>query len=133
MKTLLRWGKFNLVGAVGVLVQLGVLALLDRFAPRHYLLNTAAAIELTLAHNFAWHERFTWQDRAGTSRRIEALLRFQLSNGLVSLAGNLFLMRMLVQSARLPVLAANGIAILACSLINFGLGDRWVFAGGERD
>ena len=28
----------------------------------------------------------------------------------------------------MPVLAANGIAILCCSLVNFCLGNEWVFA-----
>ena len=58
------------------------------------------------------------------------LVRFQLSNGLVSLVGSLALMRVLVQEARLPVLVANGIAILCCSVANFCLGNCWVFAAG---
>jgi len=46
--------------------------------------------------------------------------------------GNLALMRPLVDGARLPVLAANGVAILCCSLVNFCLGDGWVFAAKVR-
>jgi putative flippase GtrA len=30
MNTLIRWGKFNLVGAIGMVVQLAALALLNR-------------------------------------------------------------------------------------------------------
>ncbi|MGP8250997.1 MAG: GtrA family protein, partial [Terracidiphilus sp.] len=55
------------------------------------------------------------------------LLRFHLSNGLVSMVGNLALMPILVAGARIPVLAANAIAILCCSIVNFLLGDRWAF------
>ena len=36
---------------------------------------------------------------------------------------------LLVGAARLPVLAANGIAILVCSIVNFWLGHTWAFAG----
>lgn len=127
MKTLIRWGKFNLVGAVGMAVQLCVLALLTRLTPGHYLLASAAAVELTLLHNFAWHISYTWRDRRDHSTRLTQLIRFHLSNGLVSMLGNLALMRILVDDAQLPVLAANTIAILCCSAVNFCLGDGWVF------
>jgi putative flippase GtrA len=46
--------------------------------------------------------------------------------------GNLALMRILVDEVHLPVLAANSVAILCCSLVNFGLGDAWVFAAGGK-
>lgn len=128
MNTFIRWGKFNLVGAMGMAVQLGALALFTRWAPGHYLWATAAAIEITLLHNFAVHLCFTWRDRRDDSLIIGRLVRFHLSNGLVSLAGNLALMRILVHEARLPVLVSNGIAILCCSVVNFGLGDNWAFA-----
>jgi putative flippase GtrA len=47
---------------------------------------------------------------------------------LVSMLGNLGLMRMLVQGAHMPLLIANCIAILCCSMVNFSLGDNWAFA-----
>jgi putative flippase GtrA len=128
MNTLVRWGKFNLVGAMGMVVQLAALALFTRWAPGHYLFATAAAIELTLLHNFAVHLRFTWRDRRDDSLILGQLVRFHLSNGLVSLVGNLALMRILVHEARLPILISNCIAILCCSIVNFGLGDNWAFA-----
>jgi putative flippase GtrA len=130
--TLIRWSKFNLVGAMGMVVQLAALALLNRWAPGHYLYASAAAVELALLHNFAWHIRYTWRDRRDRSSQLTQLMRFHLSNGLVSLLGNLALMRILVDEARMPVLAANSVAILCCSVVNFCLGDGWVFAGRMR-
>ena len=127
MKTIARWGKFNLVGAMGMAVQLGALALINRVAPGHYMLATAAAIELTLLHNFVWHLHYTWSDRRCRSALKSQLIRFHLSNGLVSMVGNLALMPLLVEGARIPVVAANAIAILGCSIVNFFLGDRWAF------
>lgn len=127
MNALIRWGKFNLVGAVGMVVQLGALALLERCAAGHYLYASAAALEITLLHNFVWHVHFTWRDRRDGSALRAQLTRFHLSNGLVSLVGNLALVRILVDGARMPLLAANGIAILCCSIINFFLGDNWAF------
>jgi putative flippase GtrA len=125
---IVRWGKFNLVGVVGMAVQLGALALISRLAPGHYLLATAAAIEITLLHNFVWHLHYTWRDRRCRSALRNQLIRFHLSNGLVSMVGNLALMPLLVESARIPVVAANAIAILCCSTVNFRLGHNWAFA-----
>ncbi len=65
----IRWGKFNLVGAMGMIVQLGVLALLNQRWPGHFLAATAAAIELTLIHNFIWHLHTTWRDRLPHPKR----------------------------------------------------------------
>jgi putative flippase GtrA len=131
MSTLVRWGKFNLVGAMGMAVQLASLALLARIARGHYLIASAAALELTLLHNFIWHLHYTWRDRRDGSTVLSQWMWFQLSSGLVSLVGNLVLMRVLVQGARLPVVASNVIAILGCSLVNFYLGNRWAFAAKQ--
>jgi putative flippase GtrA len=145
MSTLIRWGKFNLVGAIGMAVQLGALAVLNQLWPGHYLVATAAALELTLVHNFIWHVHYTWRDRSPTRDGRNAFrmgqsdvrgalagqfIRFHLSNGLVSIVGNLALMPLLVRGARVPVVASNAIAILCCSLVNFVLGDSWAFACG---
>lgn len=186
MNPVLRWTRFNLVGALGMGVQLGTLALLDRQMPGHYLVATALALEITLLHNFAWHVVYTWRDRrvpqwleqVHESRSFAAekrfrrvfedkggklaslwdvsklggqrvprvprlyanstsisgpLVRFHLTNGLVSYAGNLALMRLLVEGAHMPVLAANGIAVVCCSILNFLLADRWAFVAPDQN
>jgi len=137
MNRLIRWGKFNAVGAMGVLVQLAALAAINRLWPGHYLWATAGAIEITLMHNFVWHLRWTWSDQSGRDRRgresaAAQCRRFHLSNGLVSMLGNLALMRLFVNGVHLPVLGANAVAISICSAVNFCLADLWVFAGQRR-
>jgi putative flippase GtrA len=109
-------------------VQLAALALFLRWIPIHYLAATAAAIEITLLHNFIWHLHYTWRDRRGQCGWPAQLIRFHLSNGLVSMLGNLALMGVLVRAMELPVLAANAIAIVCCSVANFSLGHYWAFA-----
>ncbi len=128
MNTLIRWGKFNLVGALGMAVQLAALALFNRWFAGHYLYASAAAIELTLLHNFIWHTRYTWRDRNDGASWLRQGIRFHLSNGLVSMLGNLALMRLFFHTAHLPLLISNIIAILCCSLANFYLGNKWAFA-----
>ena len=132
MNVIIRWWKFNLVGAMGMVLQLVALALLNRWTGGHYLCASAAAIELALLHNFVWHLHYTWRDRRDDSALLFQLLRFHLSNGLVSMLGNLVLMRILVDEAGLPVLTSNSIAILCCSILNFYLGDVWAFAGVRK-
>lgn len=127
MNLLARWLKFNLVGIMGAGIQLTSLAALNRIASGHYLFATAIALELTLLHNFAWHVYYTWRGRRHHTTLLTRLMRFHLSNGIVSFVGNLALMKLLVGGARLPVIAADAIAILCCSLINFLLGETWVF------
>ncbi len=119
MNTFLRWCRFNVVSLAGIGVQLGMLAMFERCIPGHYLLASAAALEVTLLHNYIWHLHYTWRDRTGLHADMERLLRFHVSNGLVSLVGNLLMMRLLVQEEHLPVLASNVIAILCCSVVNF--------------
>jgi putative flippase GtrA len=124
-----RWLKFNLVGLGGVLVQLGLLEVWTHFALGNYLLGTALGVEGALLHNFGWHCVYTWRDRgaAGVATIAGRAFRFHVSNGVVSLLGNLFLMHLLVSEMHSPLLLANSVAILACSAINFLLGDRFVF------
>ena len=128
MNTFIRWLKFNLVGAMGMVLQLATLALLNHCAPGHYLYASAAAVELTLLHNFVWHLHYTWRDRRDRAALAGQLVRFHLSNGLVSMLGNLALMRILVDGAHIPIIASNCIAILCCSIVNFCLGHNWAFA-----
>jgi len=127
MNAFARWWRFNLVGAMGMVVQLSVLAVLNRAVPGHYLLASAIAVELAVLHNFAWHRRYTWSDR-GVGDCWARLLRFHMSNGAVSLVGNLLLMRVLVQGAHVPVVVGSLMAIGCCSVANFLLGDSWAFA-----
>ena len=77
-------------------------------------------------HNFIWHERFTWRDRK-SGKMLRRLVRFNLSTGLISIVGNLLLMRLLVGSLRVHYMVANLVSIGACSLLNFVASDRLVF------
>jgi len=125
-----RWLKFNAVGALGIGVQLLVLACLKSGLHIGYLLATGIAVEAAVVHNFLWHERYTWRERIRPSCRksLPRFFRFNLSNGAISIAGNLALMKTLVDLVHVHYLIANAIAITACSLLNFVVSEEWVFA-----
>jgi len=59
-----------------------------------------------------------------SSRR---LVRFHLSNGGVSIVGNLALMKIMVGLGGMNYLVANAIAITVCSVANFLMSEMWVF------
>lgn len=125
---LVRWLKFNAVGGLGIGVQLGVLALLAGACGINYLAATVIAVETAVLHNFAWHERYTWADRTCAPGGFWGrFVRFHTSNGLISIAGNAFLMRLLVGGLRWNYLTANLVAIAACGLINFAAAEWFVF------
>jgi len=124
--TAMRWLKFNLVGGIGIAVQLLALVLLKAVLQVNYLVVTALAVETAVTHHFLWHERFTWADRTGAG--FTRFLKFNLTTGLFSIGGNLLLMKLLVGFGHLNYLPANGIAITACSVVNFLVSDGFVFA-----
>ncbi len=130
MKTLSRTVVFALVGALGFGWQLGVLHLLVG-AGLAVGASTALAVLTAVAHNFLWHRRWTWRDRAMDAGAPHAqFLRFVGLNGLVSLAGNVAITAGLAASG-VPVLAANAVAVVVCSLANYVLADRLVFAAAS--
>jgi putative flippase GtrA len=124
-KLLQCWGKFNGVGILGAGVQLLLIQLLHA-AALPVSLATVVAVEITLIHNFYWHWHWTWPCSGINSWR-RSFLRFQLSNGLISLLGNLIVTTLLVNKLGYSLGIANSLAILGCAGGNFLLAQYWVF------
>lgn len=124
-----RWVKFHMVGLMGMCVQLAVLPLLKSGLSLNYLAATILAVEAAVLHNFAWHEKYTWRDRASLDYREAAnrLLRFNLTTGMVSILGNVLIMRFLVGQEHMPYMMANVAAIGSCSVLNFLCSEVIVF------
>ena len=123
---MIRWLKFNLIGGIGIGVQLAVLAVLKSGLHLNFLLATTAAVETAVIHNFFWHERFTWIDRP-QENSVVRFLKFNLTNGALSIFGNLIFMKLFVAILHLHYLVANLATIAICSIANFLLSDRFVF------
>jgi len=132
-KAMHRWLRFNFVGLIGVAVQLSVLQILIS-GKLDYRIATLTAVELAVLNNFFWHLRFTWRERRLRSSRLvlRRLMEFHLTNGLVSLAGSWTLSALLVGRARVPVILANIVSIVACSMVNFLLAEVLVFRTPKR-
>ena len=128
-RVLRRWATFNVVGIMGVGVQILTLVMLRGWFHMDYLLATALAVEAAILHNFVWHERWTWVDRTTShdSTRLARLLRFNLTIGVLSIGENLLFMELLVGRLEVHYLVANLITIASCSILNFVASDRLVF------
>ena len=128
--------RFNVVGVLGFALQTGALFVLTHSALHvGYLAATAAAVELAVLNNFVWHQRWTWSDRpsSSTGETLRRLAKFNITNGAVSIIGNLIFMSILVGRLGLPITGANVCSVAACSICNFFLADRIAFyAEGGR-
>lgn len=129
---LIRWLKFNAVGALGIVVQLTALALLKSVLHLDYLAATALGVEAAVLHNFAWHKHFTWADRCGENS-LRRLVKFNLTTGMFSIAANLLIMKLLVDSMGMHYLLANAVSIATCSVANFIVSDRAVFQSAQQE
>ena len=86
----MRFVRFNVVGAIGIAFQLAGIWLLADIAGWRADIATGVAVAATVIHNFIWHVRWTWGDRAPRGRALLAALgRFVLANGLISIVGNI--------------------------------------------
>jgi putative flippase GtrA len=139
--------RFTGVGALGVGVQIAVIAWLANAWHVDYRSATLAGVAAAIVHNFLWHRHWTWGDvRAATGGRpytddgqqdtgdtAMTFVRFVAANGLVSIGGNVAVMAVLVGGAHVPIVPANAVAIALCSLANFWLADRVVFTRRDRE
>jgi dolichol-phosphate mannosyltransferase len=128
---MMHWIKFNVVGVVGFALQSAVLFVITHSTYQvGYLAATAIAVELAVLNNFFWHQRWTWKDRPSATRgdTLRRLAKFNITNGLFSIAGNMILMTLLVGHLGLPITGANLISVATCSIFGFILADRIAFA-----
>lgn len=127
-----RWGRFNLVGLAGFIVQLGLLAWLTRWWNWHYLAATALAMQVVIVQNYVAHSHWTWADRPVRSPRERRLrpLRY-LAAKVLSLGLNLTLTAAFVSRLRLPPEVANVLAVGVCAVFNYAAADRFVFRENE--
>jgi putative flippase GtrA len=125
---------FNAVGVVGFGVQIAALWLLVHAGRLPCLAATAVAVETAIVHNFICHWCWTWSDRvAGRRQFLSRLLRFNATNGAVSLVVNVALMALLQGLLGVPYLVANLVGVACSAIANFILGDRVVFASSLED
>jgi putative flippase GtrA len=129
-----RWFTFSTVGLIGLGVQILCLWLLAGVLRLDAVLAAVAATELTVLHNFVWHLRWTWADRPSSSvETLRRLLRFNVSNGGISIIGGAAMMALLVRGLSVHYLVANLISVAVCSVANLIVSDIWAFRPAGRE
>src|SRR2546423_12737496 len=111
--------RFNVVGILGFALQSAALFVLTHGPrPLGYLVATAAAVELAVLNNFVWHQLWTWKDRPPATRgeTVRRLVKFNITNGAVSLVGNVIFMSVLVGYLGLPIAIAYVTSVAACAI-----------------
>jgi dolichol-phosphate mannosyltransferase len=112
-----RFLQFCLVGASGVLVDMGLLAL---------VLAKAIACEIAIVNNFLWNDHWTFRGVEPAQGRGARFLWF---NG-VSLAGlalNVALFAAQVRWLGMNLYLANAVAIIVVAGFNYTLSQQWAW------
>ena len=122
----MRWLRFNIVGALGFVLQTATLSALVVWTGLDTSVAVTVAVFLTASHNFLWHERYTWPGLP-REQRWKRWASFQLSTGVLSVVSNVVVTAGVMAATGLPVVAANVVAVLVVSVVNFWVSDRVVF------
>ena len=123
-----RFVKFCLVGASGVVVNMGLLWLFTERVGLFYLASAAIGIEAAIVNNFVLNDIWTFKDRRapGVAARLARLLKFNL----VSAAGigiNMAVLWSFTELLGVYYLLSNLFGIAAAMVWNFVANASWTW------
>ena len=118
--------KYYLVGASGVLVNLGILFILTEFVGLWYLLSSTIAIYVSITTNFLLNKTWTFRDTAIKQRDFLMYGKF-IGVSLVGMGIQLGFNYMFVEKLSVYYLLAALISIMIASSVNFVLNRRLTF------
>ena len=116
-------GKFVAVGTSGYVVNLAVYSTLVHGAGIHYLLAAVCSFLVAVTNNYTWNRLWTFRGQRGPVAYQG--MRF-LVVSVAALAANLLVLQLLV-SAELDKVAAQAIAIVLVTPLNFVGNKLWSF------
>jgi dolichol-phosphate mannosyltransferase len=123
----LRFARFGLVGASGLVVNTLVLALLTDLAGIFYVLSAVVATQASTLWNFCLTELWVFSDRDHKrGRGTRAALFFLMNNTALLLRGPLLVL--LTSGLGLHYVASNVISLVTLTLVRFALADTWIWA-----
>ncbi len=121
-----KFFKFCIVGASGVIVNMGLLYLLTELAGLYYLVSSAIAIEISIITNFLLNNAWTWRKQKTKSSFLKKMLKFNAVS-LVALGINFGALLFFTEVIGLWYIFSNLIGIALATIINYGLNDKWTF------
>ena len=118
--------KYYLVGASGIIVNLGVLYALTEFAGLWYLLSSSLAIYTSITTNFLLNK--AWTFKATMAKQPSALMYVKfIGVSLVGMGIQLGFNYLFVEKLSLYYILAALISIGIASSVNFVLNRHWTF------
>ena len=123
-----RFIKYCLVGLSGVIVNMGLLALLTEGLNLFYAVSAAIAIEASILNNFTWNELWTFRDRRNPvlASVVSRALKFNLIS-LIGLGINMGILLLLTEVAGLYYIFSELFGIIAATIFNFAFNKWWTW------
>jgi dolichol-phosphate mannosyltransferase len=122
-----RLAKFGIVGASGVVVNVGCLYLLTEFARIPYFIASIIAIELSIISNFTINLLWTWRDRSEEGTLWRKIVRYHIGSGATAILGNYLILIALTEFFGMHYMISNLIGIAVGTFSNFLISDLWTF------
>jgi dolichol-phosphate mannosyltransferase len=122
--------KFCLVGALGFLVNTGLLWILTDGVGLYYVLSSAISIEVSILFNFSLNDSWTFRNRKGLGNNI--LVR-AIKYNLVCIVGavlNLGILTLMTEGFGVYYLISNMVGMVVAVLWNYGGSTKWAWHKG---
>lgn len=119
--------KFGVVGASGVIVNMGSLYVLTEFVALRYFIASIIAIELSILSNFSINHLWTWRDRHDAGTVWTKMMRYHIGVGVTAFLGNYIILIALTELAGMHYLLSNMIGIGIGTLANYVVNGLWTF------
>ena len=146
-RELVRFVKFSVVGAIGAVVDFGILYLLHSVLGFHIVLSNTCSFTTAVLSNFFWNRYWTYPDSRsrplstqlrqffivnivgwGINTGILLLLRTPFASLLVNLGSNLTILSNPELSYKLGYNLAKAVATVVVMFWNFGINRIWTYS-----
>lgn len=124
-----RFIKFGLVGASGVMVNIGSYWLMTRIFTLNELIANPVAIQVSIISNYILNERWTWRDRRSESLThwLQRLLFFVFVSNLTAFGVQYLTFIILTQFFHVYDLLAVLVGIAIGTVFNYLVNHFWIF------
>lgn len=123
----LRFARFGVVGASGLVVNTLVLALLTDVAGLFYVVSAVIATQASTLWNFCFTELWVFSDREHKrGRGARMALFFLMNNAALAVRGPLLIL--LTSGLGIHYVVSNVLSLVGLTLVRFALADTWIWA-----
>jgi dolichol-phosphate mannosyltransferase len=118
--------KFSVVGAGGLVINMGFLYIFTQYLSVEYKLSSIIAIELSIISNFLFNNYWTWSEYRKETF-FKRALKYHISVLISAVGINWLILVFLTEYYHVYYLLSNLIGIIIGTLFNFIMNDVWTF------